>query len=257
MSSITKSLRFGDMLSDDKRMKRAFMETKGKSLVKIRNNEELGELVREICGSLSDIGYNCSVPSASFHKMKNGRWAALHKDVLHVNEMFRDSDNIGLYITIAHELIHTSGEMDETAVELRAAEACAGLSLVGDRRPEADVYGTVMGWVDMASQLKARNEKLLRYEKEAFDEITHVPTRRLKTPVELYEPSYSEFIGNKYVHTHEGAECSHNYLRDSSLESYGLKAYVALKDAIGAGKNNALVNGKKISIENLSKLLEG
>lgn len=256
MSHITKSLRFSDMLSDDKRMKRAFMETKGRSLVKIRNNEELGELVREIYGSLSDIGYNCNAPSSSFHRMKNGRWAALHKDVLHVNEMFRDSECLGLYITIVHEIIHTSGEMDETAVELKAADACAGISLIGDKRPEADVYGTVMGWIDMAAQLKARKEKLSRYEKEAFEEITHIPTRRMKTPMELYEPSYSSFINNKYTHIHEGTECSHNYLGDSSLESYGLKAYVALKKSIDAGKNMHMINGKEISIENLSRLLE-
>lgn len=222
----------------------------------INSDDELNSVCAKITNAMKELGMTPDFKGAGFAKLKTGHSGEFshHTKKLSLNKDYEGKEYSATYGIIAHELVHSTGVRDEVVTELLSLEVCSYMA-TEDEKFGLAVYGRLFNWITMATDLKARKEKVSKWDKEAVEEILHMPLKRTKMATELYEPDTGAFSDNTYIHDVGDKKCIHTYLNDRDLSIYGFRPLSALKDGI---KNGRIVHGKHdFSVENLAKLLEG
>lgn len=144
-----------------------------------------------------------------------------------------------IYETVAHELLHSHGIVNETQAELMALEFCASLAIDGNKKYEKAFYEAMETCIKSTIASKALDEGVPEAQKDDVEEIARVRLAGDKT----------------YQIT---CDCTENCIKDGirEMEPYGAAVYSRLKEAKQLGKDSVDIDEKEIPVHNTMEMLE-
>lgn len=144
-----------------------------------------------------------------------------------------------IYETIAHELLHSYGIINETQAELMALEFCASLALDGRKKYEKAFYESMETCIKSTIALKALNEGVPEEQKSDVEEITGVK------------------LDGKGIYR-ISCDCKEGCIKDGirEMEPYGAAVYCRLKEAKKLGKDSVDLDEKEMPVHNTMEMLE-
>lgn len=211
---------------------------------KVNDDDELKEVACEVAMGLGKMGLLPKGFEIAFSdKLENSAGSTINipcEDEW-ISRILINTNQKGtakIYETVAHELLHSYGVVNETQAELLALEFCASLAIDGNKKYEKAFYEAMETCIKSTIASKALDEGVPEAQKSDVNEIIR-----------------ARLVGDKtYQIT---CDCTENCIKDGirEMEPYGAVVYSRLMGAKKLGKDTVNVDGKEIPAHNTIEML--